>query len=202
MRLQKITLEKSRPVSLDKRGGSFGEILVNLNWSRRPAAGTRWNPFRQAAGGIDLDLGCMYEQHSGDKAVIQALGNRFGRFDAAPWVQLMGDDRTGAGADGENLRINGARWADFKRILLFAFIYEGVPNWAAADAVVTLKALEQPELTVRLDSHSDRQGMCAIALLENDGGRLRVTKLVDYFAGHPDADRAHGFGFRWQAGSK
>jgi tellurite resistance protein TerA len=144
----------------------------------------------------------MFELHNGDKGVIQALGNNFGNFNDWPWVHLMGDDRTGAVTEGENLRINGAHWADFKRILLFAFIYEGVPNWASADAVVTLKSPGQPELAVKLDSHSDRQTMCAVALLENDGGRIRVSKLVDYYTGHPEMDQAHNFGFRWQAGSK
>ena len=199
--LNKITLEKRTPVSLDKGAGSFGEIRVNLNWSRKPAGGGGWNPFKKEAA-VDLDVGCMFELHNGDKGVIQALGNNFGNFNDWPWVHLMGDDRTGAVTEGENLRINGAHWADFKRFLLFAFIYEGVPNWASADAVVTLKSPGQPELAVKLDSHSDRQTMCAVALLENDGGRIRVSKLVDYYAGHPEMDQAHNFGFRWQAGSK
>ena len=202
VQLNKITLEKKKPVSLDKGGGSFGEIVVNLNWSRKPPGGAGgWNPFKKDAA-IDLDLGCMFEHRDGGKLVIQALGNNFGGFDAPPWVQLMGDDRTGAVSAGENLRINGAHWAEFKRILIFAFIYEGVPNWAAADAVVTLKSPGQPELAVRLDSPSTGQGMCAVALLENDDGRIRVSKLVDYFGGHKQVDEAHGFGFRWQAGSK
>jgi tellurite resistance protein TerA len=114
----------------------------------------------------------------------------------------MGDDRTGMATEGENLRINGAQWEQLRRIVVFAFIYEGVPNWAAANAIVTVKAPGQPELTVRLDSHSDRDGMCAIALIDNDAGRIRVTKLVDYFQGHAQLDQAHGFGFRWKAGSK
>lgn len=201
VRLDKITLEKKTPVSLNKLGGNFGEILINLNWSRKPANTDGWNPFKKQAS-IDLDLGCMLEDCDGDIKVIQALGKQFGSFNDWPWVQLMGDDRTGAAVDGENLRINGAQWAEFRRILLFALIYEGVPNWASADAVVTLRLPGQPELTVNLDSHSDRQNMCAVALLENDNGRFRVTKLVDYFAGHLELDRAHGFGFRWEHGSK
>jgi tellurite resistance protein TerA len=204
VRLQKITLDKKTPVSLDKRGGHFGEISVNLNWSRQPLGeGAGWNPFRKdTSTGIDLDLGCMLEHKNGDKLVIQALGKRFGSFESAPWVQLMGDDRTGAASDGENLRINGAHWSDFKRILLFAFIYEGIPNWAAADAVVTIKSPGQPELTVKLDSPAARQGMCAVAMLENDGGRIRITKLADYHTGHKELDQAHQFGFRWTTGSK
>lgn len=202
VQLQKITLDKKTPVSLDKRGGSFGQISVNLNWSRQSLGETSgWNPFKKDTS-IDLDLGCMLEHQNGDKLVIQALGNNFGSFESAPWVQLMGDDRTGAASDGENLRINGANWSDFKRILLFAFIYEGIPNWAAADAVVTLKSPDQPELTVKLDSPAARQGMCAVAMLENDGDRIKITKLADYYTGHKELDQAHQFGFRWTTGSK
>ncbi len=202
VQLSKITLEKKQPVSLEKRGGGFGEIVVNLNWSRKPS-GTAggWNPFKKDAA-IDLDLGCMFEHLDGHKSVIQAVGKRFGAFDSEPWIQLMGDDRTGAVSEGENLRINGAHWPAFKRILVFAFIYEGVPNWAAADAVVTLKSPGQPELTVKLDSPAQGEGMCAVALLENDNGRIRVSKLAEYFSGHRAVDQAHGFGFQWQAGSK
>lgn len=149
-----------------------------------------------------MDLGCLLEHQNGVKTVIQALGNGFGSFDSAPWVQLLGDDRTGAASDGENMRINGAHWSNFKRILLFAFIYEGIPNWAAADAVVTLKSPGQPELVVKLDSPGSRQGMCAIAILENDGGRIKITKLADYYVSHKELDQAHQFGFRWTVGSK
>lgn len=199
--LKKITLDKRAPVSLEKGAGSFGEILVNLNWLRKPSASGGWNPFKKEKA-VDLDVGCMFELHNGHKGVIQALGNSFGSFNDIPWIQLMGDDRTGSLTEGENLRINGTHWIDFKRILIFAFIYDGVPNWSSADAIVTLKSPGQPELTVKLDNHSDRQIMCAVALLENDDGRIRVTKLVDYYAGHYEMDQDHNFGFVWHEASK
>ena len=192
-----ITLEKRQPISLAKQGNSFGEILVNLNWSR--AKPRSWFGSAQA---VDLDLGCMLELRSGAKDVIQALGKRFGQLHAPPYVQLMGDDRSGDSSNGEDLRINGAHWDEFKRIVIFAFIYEGVPNWAAADGVVKIRAPGQPELIVRLDSHSNHHGMCAIAALENEDGRIKVSKLVDYYDGHKALDKAHGFGFNWVAGSK
>lgn len=207
--LNKITLEKRQPISLEKPRSGFGEMLVNLNWTRQTEGNAKgkaggWGGLfgKGGSGAIDLDLGCMVELADGSKGVVQALGNTFGRFDTAPYMQLMGDDRTGAASDGENLRINGAHWDKVRRLVVYAYIYEGTPNWAAANAVVTIKAPGQPELTVHLDSHSDRETMCAIALIDNDGGRIRVTKLVDYYQGHAQLDEAHGFGFRWKAGSK
>ncbi len=84
---------------------------------------------------------------------------------------------------------------------MFAFIYEGVPNWAATDGVVTIHIANQPPVEVRLDI-TDSKGMCAVAMIENIRGQLSVTKLVEYFHGHPDMDKWFGFGFKWSSGSK
>ena len=67
---------------------------------------------------------------------------------------------------------------------------------------MTVTAPGSPQLVVRLDEHATGKTMCAIALLENDAGRIRVTKLVDYFPGHEPMDKSFGFGFRWKAGRK
>lgn len=195
--LSKITLEKTKPVSLEKAGGKFGRVIVNLKWTRGKRGG-----FFSRATGIDLDLGCFVELRDGSRSVVQALGNAFGEYASPPFARLLGDDRTGDSNDGEFLNINGDQWSQIKRVLVFAFIYEGVPNWAAADGVITIKAPDQPELVVRLDSPNDRDGMCAIAQLENDGGKVKVTKLVEYFPGHKQMDQRHGWGFRWTHGSK
>jgi tellurite resistance protein TerA len=40
----------------------------------------------------------------------------------------MGDDRTGSVSGGEWLHINGKQWSEIRRILVFAFIYEGSPT--------------------------------------------------------------------------
>jgi tellurite resistance protein TerA len=199
--LTKITLEKRKPVSLQKEGGKFGEIIINLNWTRPPKATGLGGLFGKNKG-VDLDLGCMVEHRDGNKGVIQALGNTFGTLHEPPYVQLMGDDRTGDSTAGEFLHINGDHWSVFKRVLIFAFIYEGVPNWAMANGVVTIKMPGQPELEARLDSHDSGKGMCAIAMLENDGNTIRASKLIEYFSDHEQMDRAYAFGFRWKAGSK
>jgi len=55
---------------------------------------------------------------------------------------------------------------------------------------ITLKNTQQPDIEVRLNSHHNNQNMCAVALLENVSNQLRITKLVDYFNGHPAMDKA------------
>ncbi|MCW2244659.1 tellurite resistance protein TerA [Azospirillum fermentarium] len=202
--LSKITLEKrGQSVSLEKKGAAgFGEILFNLNWNKRQSKGGLFGGLLGANKGIDLDLGCLWELENGTIGVVQALGEAWGDFRRKPFIQHAGDDRTGAAAEGENIRINGDHISEIKRILVFAFIYEGVPNWAAADGVATVKISGHANIEVRLDNPASGQGMCAIALIENDGGKLKVTKEERYFGSHKDMDKAYRWGLRWVAGSK
>lgn len=219
--LSKVTLEKrGDKVSLDKRGAQgYGRIHVNLNWNQSiiAAPAPEKTGFlariagavnaRKGRNGIDLDLGCMYEMMDGRKGIVQALGNSFGDFQGMPFIQLEADDRTGAATGGENLYINGDRFDQFKRALIFTFIYEGVPNWSATDAVVTMAVPNQAPIEVRLDQGGS-QMMCAIAMIDNQGGQLQVTKMVEYFqqegrtSAHELMDRRFGFGMRWKTGTK
>ena len=219
--LSKVTLEKrGDKVSLDKRGSKgFGKIHVNLNWNQTgaaPAAAPAKTGFLAkltgavsgaASTGIDLDLGCMFELADGRPGLVQALGNAWGDFERTPFVKLEGDDRTGQNRDGENLFINGDRVDQIKRALIFAYIYKGAPNWAATDGVVTIRMPDQAPIEVRLDQGGNEM-MCAIAVIENRGGSLQVTKLVEYFAqqgkvsAHEAMDQRFGFGLRWTTGKK
>jgi len=202
--LSKVTLTKAAPsVSLSKGSGASGLMRVNLSWNPRPEGSGGGGFLKKLAGGnkgIDLDLGCLYELTDGKKGVIQALGNAFGALDRAPYVQLDGDDRSGGG--GENLSINLDRLSDIRRLLVFAFIYEGVPAWDKADGVVTLFPQGAAPIEVRLDESSGSR-MCALALLENKGGQLVVNREVNYIKGAQDAlDRAYGWGMDWSPGRK
>lgn len=202
--LSKITLEKrGDSISLEKKSADFGRVQVNLNWNQKAGSGLKKGLLELLGrGGIDLDLGCMYEMNDGSKGVIQALGNQFGRLDRAPYIYLDGDDRTGAASNGENLFIEGRFWGEVKRIMLFTFIYEGVPNWGETDGRVLIKAPDQPEIEIRMEATSERQKFCVIAMLENRSGALHISKEVNYFADHSAADRQYNFGFRWTAGRK
>ena len=193
--LAKVTLEKTSPtISLEKRGASFGEIGINLNWSR--ARG--W----LSGNAVDLDLGCLFELADGRKGVVQALGRVFGALDAPPFIALSGDDRTGDVIEGETLRINGARWSDLKRVCVFANIYDGVPNWQKTDALVLVTMPDQPPIEVRLDEGRNDKRLCAIVMLENEGGRLKATRLVNYVRDQQELDQAYAWGLRWVAGRK
>lgn len=203
IRLGKITLEKKgNSISLEKKGQDFGEIVINLNWNQGSGGGGFFSRLTGGNRGVDLDLGCLFRLRDGRAGAVQALGDSFGSLQEPPYVQLMGDDRTGASTEGEFLHINGRQWNQVDRVLVFAFIYEGAPNWAETDAVVTLQTPDQPTLEIRIDSHHREHRMCALALLENQGGNIKVTKLAEYFRDHRLMDQAYGFGLRWVAGSK
>jgi tellurite resistance protein TerA len=214
---RKVTLTKGAPrVSLTKTGGVAGIARVNLNWSSTtppttppPATGGLFSRMKNAAAavsvskGIDLDLGCLYELADGRKGVIQALGNAFGSLDAPPWIALDGDDRTGKVAGGENMSINLGRPGRFKRVLIFAMIYEGAPNWAAVDGVVTLTSAGGQQFEVRLDDAGVNSRMCAVAQLVEAGGELVFQREVRYIEGGQMAlDQAYGWGMNWARGRK
>ncbi|KQM63386.1 universal stress protein [Sphingomonas sp. Leaf17] len=197
VRLSKVTLDKpGQKISLEKKGASFGEIVVNLNWSRGKKG------LFGSGSAIDLDLGCLFELADGRKGAVQALGNSFGSFDAAPYIMLSGDDRTGDVSSGETMRINGARWAEVKRVIVFANIYDGVPNWQQTDGVVTVTMPDQPPIEVRMTEGRNDQRLCGIVLIENRGGSFDATRIVEYFRDQQVLDERLGWGMRWVAGRK
>jgi len=205
--LSKITLDKNRSrVSLDKKPSGFGKIRINLDWNRTQAPQTGGGLLGGLLGGrkrgVDLDLGCLFEMQDGTTSAVQALGNSFGSYRGFPYIELQGDDRTGAVSGGEWIHINGEHWNEIKRVLVYAFIYDGVPNWARTDGVVTIHVPGEAPVEVRLTEGSNQLGMCAIALLSNQQGALQVERQVRYFSGHPQMDKAYRWGLRWQAGSK
>ncbi|MEW4372031.1 TerD family protein [Paenibacillus kandeliae] len=208
LNLSKIELKKKGDViNLQKKPGvSLGELLINLNWNRQQQkkSGGLFG-FGGSSGssrGTDLDLGCLYELQDGSKGVIQALGNTFGRIDVPPYISLDADDRTGERTNGENMRINGNRISDIKRVLVFSFIYEGISRWTEADGVVTIYQQGGPDIIVRLDEPDNRRTMCAVAMIRNVGETFSIEKVVQYFSGHQEMDLAFNWNMRWKAGRK
>jgi tellurite resistance protein TerA len=209
--LSKVTLTKQAPtVSLTKNGSGGGILRVNLNWTAKPAAPSGGGFLKRMAAGAapatDLDLGCLYEFMDGTKGVVQALGNSFtarGSFSPQPVIWLDGDDRSGSVSGGENLHVDLAQSKNIRRILVFAQIYEGAANWAAAAGVVTLFPTGGPEVEIQLDEHDPKSRLCAVALFENVNGELSVRREVRYIHGSQRTlDEQYGWGMQWTAGRK
>ena len=200
VRVSKIELKKKGDtISLEKKSdGKLGDIVVNLNWSQKQKTGL----FGKSSG-ADLDIGCLYELNDGTKSVVQALGSQFGNYTSAPYISLDNDDRSGTVTTGENIRINGNELTKIKKILIYAFIYEGVSNWSQADGCVTIKQANGPDIVINLDEHRNNMRMCAIALISNENNQtFKIERQVQYFSGHRDIDKAFGWGIKWVAGRK
>lgn len=193
------TLE-SNQVEYSTSTNKHGEIIVNLNWNQGQQIPN--NNGKE----VDLDLCCLYELTTDQKYGVQANGKRFGNFYESPYIELRGDDRTGYQlSEGEILRINGDKLAEFKRILIYAYIYEGVAKWQDVDGVITIKALdlaEQPDIEIKLDNSEDGKNVCAIALIDNNGNNFEINPQVKYFSSHEEMDKDFNWGLNWVAGSK
>lgn len=195
--LTKVTLHKqgdSARISLTK---GQQVVHVNLNWTQQAARG---GFFGRAPGSADLDLGCMFEMEDGSRGVMQALGRNLGRSGTFPFIYIDQDDRSGVSANGENLYVEKPEL--IRRVLIFAFIYQGTSNFRDVNAHMTLKDTAGNEVKLNLDNPSSSATFCAVALLEKQGSQLSVRKEERYFPGHKQCDEHYDFGFQWTRGSK
>ena len=199
--LGKVTLDKTgdkRTVSLAKGGGNQ-PVHVNLNWNQQ--GGTRKRGFLSGGSSApDLDLGCMWERKDGTKGVIQPLGNRFGSRTEPPFIFLDKDDRSGAASDGENLYV--IRPSEIRRVMVFAWIYEGANDFSSVNGRLILRDQAGTETEIFLNNPDSSRKFCCVCLLEESGDSLTITKEERYFKGHGEADGHYGFGFRWTEGHK
>ena len=153
--------------------------------------------------GVDLDIGCMYEMKDGTRGSIQAFGNKFGAFDKPPYISLSGDERTGDGeGHDEYMLVNGRKWDEINRMLVYIYIYDGAPSWSVIKPQVVVDVPGQDDLYVTLSAHDDQLDLCAVAELESVRGGIKLTNRTEYFPGHEEMDRAFGYGLEWADGKK
>jgi len=153
--------------------------------------------------GVDLDIGCLYEMHDGRRGAIQAFGDMFGSLENAPYIHLSGDERTGdTEGEDELLTINGAHWKEFKRVVIYIYIYDGASNWDVVQPQIQVRVPGEQPMIVTLKARREELALCAVARLENIRGGIRMTNLMEYFPGHAEMDRAFGFGLEWADGQK
>ncbi|WP_405730993.1 Tellurium resistance [Streptomyces sp. NBC_01537] len=217
-----VELTRRHPVvSLSKQGAATGNLRINLSWSMRPSDGA-WDQRQgswlrrqlqlfkpeavQAAGpamvNVDLDLACLYELADGTKGVVQPLGDFLGDLDAPPYIQMSGDDRFG-GSSGETLYINFDKREEFKRLLVFVYIYDGTPAFDRTHAKVDIFPTSGPRIEIPLTEREPQARSCAVVLIENKKGELTVRREVKYVYGfQAELDRLYGWGLQWGRGYK
>ncbi|MEV6098195.1 TerD family protein [Nocardia sp. NPDC051981] len=199
----KISLTKDAPaVSLTKQGATGGIMRVNLNWSV-PSSGGLFGR-KRANGGLDLDLCAFWELADGSRGCVSAL-DTFGDLHKPPFIALDRDDRTGGSATGENLSINLDHIADFRRILVFASLYEGAQDFRGVHATATLFPRNTPPIEMEVGGCQDDSREMVLALIENVHGELVVRREGRFvrppegrrFWGKLAVDQAYGWGLKW-----
>lgn len=190
--------------------GGFGKIRIGAAWQNIVVqeAGFFGKMFKKVRKeGVDLDLGCLYELHNGERGCIQAFGEMFGSFDKPPYMKLSQDDRTGDDDDDDDgedeiLRLNGQKWPEVKRLLIYLYIYGGAQNWAQVRPQLQVRVPNEKPMIVQLHTYKSELSLCAVAGLENVRDGIKLTNYTEYYPGHAEMDRAFGFGIEWADGVK
>lgn len=193
-------------IAITPGADGFESILVGAAWdnTRLETSGLFGRWFKKVTKvGVDLDIGCLYELQDGTRGSIQAFGEKFGDYNEAPYMVLSGDERTGdAEGHDEYILVNGKKWSEIKRMLIYIYIYKGAPSWSQIKPQVVLDVPGENDLYVTLNAHDDKLCLCAVGELENIRGGIKLTNRTEYFPGHEEMDRAFGFGLEWQDGQK
>lgn len=198
--------EPGQSIAISPGEHGFESMLVGVAWDniRIEKSGFFGKWFKKACKvGVDLDIGCLYELQDGTRGSIQAFGEKFGHYNKSPFVSLSGDERTGdAEGHDEYLLINGAKWNEIKRLLIYIYIYKGAPSWSQIKPQVVIDVPGENDLYVTLKAHDDALCLCAVGELENIRGGIKLTNRTEYFPGHEEMDRAFGYGLSWEDGKK
>ncbi|WP_084505547.1 TerD family protein [Nocardia harenae] len=196
----KVT-EELPTLSLTSVGATSGLLRINLSWSIPAIRGIagRGAPDRP----LDLDLCCLWELNDGSKGIVHALGE-FGSLAGPPFLKLDTDDRTGR-PDGENLLIDLDHTPDFRRILVFASVYEGADDFRGVTATATLHPVHGAPIELSVGGCTDNSRKVALAMLENVAGDL-VLRREGRFIPPPTrppfflnmaVDEAYSWGLAW-----
>ncbi len=198
--------EPGQSIAISPGKEGFDSMLIGVAWDniRVEKAGLFGRFFKKVAKvGVDLDIGCLYELQDGTRGSIQAFGEKFGSYNNPPYVSLSGDERTGdAEGHDEYMLVNGAKWSEIKRMLVYIYIYKGAPSWSEIKPQVVIDVPGENDLYVTLGAHDDALCLCAVGELENIRGGIKLTNRTEYFPGHEEMDRAFGYGLSWEDGRK
>ncbi len=196
---------------LDKNGESalisppengFDNIHIGLAWNNiiiEKSSGLMGMIKKVTKKGVDLDLGCFFELTNGTRGVLQPFGDLYGSLNSIPYIQHSGDEKTGD-KDGhdEYLTINGAKWGEIKRIMIYTYIYEGSNDWSQIrpDLSIDLKNGDAP-VHIKPKLKTSDHTICAIASIKNVNNGIQIVTHGEYFMSQAAMDRAFGFGLEW-----
>ena len=68
---------------------------------------------------------------------------------------------------------------------------------------MTIKYPGAEDIIIKMDEYNSQKIMCGLALLENlNNETFSVEKIVQFYDGHSDLDKAFRWGLEWVAGRK
>lgn len=191
---------------VQKPDKGFDDIVIGASWDNIVVqeAGFFGKLLKKATKqGVDIDVGVLYEMQDGTRGALQAFGDLYGDYDSAPFIRISGDERTGnKQGDDEDIHVNGQKWADIKRLVVYIYIYAGVGNWETIKPKITIRIPGEQPLTITPAIKKTDLPVCAVAAIENDNNAIKFTNYGEYFPGHAEMDRAYGFGLKWDDGQK
>jgi tellurite resistance protein TerA len=202
--------------ALDKSGESglihppengFDNIHIGLAWDNmvvEKAGGFMGLIKKMQKQGVDLDLGCFFELTNGTRGVLQPFGNLFGALDKIPYIKSSGDERTGdADGDDEVLTINGQKWPEIKRVLIYTYIYKGAVDWSKIKPEVNIKIIDsEAPIIIKPGLKTTNMTVCALATIHNVKNSIQIKTHGEYFTSQAAMDRAFGYGLEWEDGAK
>ncbi|MBX2834183.1 MAG: TerD family protein [Micavibrio sp.] len=198
--------EPGASIALSPGAEGFETMMIGVAWDQivQKDEGLMGKLFgAKKTQNIDLDLGCLYELQDGTRGAVQAFGEKFGHYETSPFMRLSGDERKGdAKGHDEYILVNGRKWSEIKRILVYIYIYEGAYRWSEITPQIILDVPGENDLVVTLQAHNDALALCAVGGLENIRGGIKLTNYTEYFPGHEEMDRAFGYGLEWGEGQK
>lgn len=166
----------------------FGPMRMNFRWHQPISTQAR----------VKMDIGCLWELQNGKKGQLQSASNQWGSIAGEPYVALSGETRIQGALCEESVSVNGNEWSRIKRVLFYAAISEGHPQWNPIDGRVTLIVPDQDPVVADLENTSKSEPIAALMLLENRSDQMRVCYPGGYFHSYFELDSAFGFQLRWQ----
>lgn len=198
---------KNTVKKIDAPENGFDKIEIGLAWNNviitQPEGLINKMLAKKKRTGVDLDLGCLYQLKNDTRGCLQGFGELFGNYNNPPFIHHSGDEKTGdkEGHD-EILEINGKKWSEIERIVIYTYIYEGPQLWADIEPEIELNIAGIEKMTYDIRAYKENIPMYGFVLLENIDGDIKLTDVSEYFAGHAELSRAFGFGIRWEDGEK
>lgn len=166
----------------------FGPMRMNFRWHQPISTQAR----------VKMDIGCLWELQNGKKGQLQSASNQWGSVAGEPYVALSGETRIQGALCEESVSINGNEWQRIKRVLFYAAISEGHPQWNPIDGRVTLIVPDQDPVLADLENTNKSEPIAALMMLENRSDQMRVCYPGGFFHSYFDLDSAFGFQLRWQ----